>query len=86
MSLSERDRKILDFEESWWAHPGSKATAIRERLAMSPTRYYRILGELVESPEAMEHAPLLVRRLRLRRRERRRDRFEGAVQPHNPRR
>jgi Protein of unknown function (DUF3263) len=86
MGLSERDREILEFEESWWAHPGSKASAIRERLGISPTQYYRRLGELVESSDAMAHAPLLVRRLRLRRRQRRRDRFEGAAQPHDPRR
>jgi Protein of unknown function (DUF3263) len=86
MTLSERDRQILDFEESWWVQPGSKASAIRDQLGMSPTRYYRHLAELVESEDAMAHAPLLIRRLRLRRRQRRRDRFEGAAQPHDPRR
>jgi len=86
MGLNDRDREILAFEESWWANPGSKADAIRDRLGMSPTQYYRHLGALVESPTAMEQAPLLIRRLRLRRVQRRRDRFEGAAQPHNPRR
>ena len=86
MGLSDRDREILAFEESWWITPGSKGEGIRVRLGMSPTQYYRHLGELVESAEAMEHAPLLIRRLRLRRMQRRRDRFEGAAQPHDPRR
>ncbi len=86
MGLSQRDKEILEFEESWWVHPGTKASAIREQLGLSPTRYYRCLAELVESSEAMEHAPLLVRRLRLRRNQRRRYRFEGAAQPHHPRR
>jgi Protein of unknown function (DUF3263) len=86
MTLSERDRQILEFEESWWVQPGNKASAIRDQLGISPTRYYRQLAVLVESPDAMAHAPLLVRRLRLRRLQRRRDRFEGAVQPHDPRR
>jgi len=86
MGLSQRDMEILEFEGSWWASPGSKASAIRQRLGISPTHYYRRLAMLVESPDAMEHAPLLVRRLRLRRSQRRRDRFEGAAQPHHPRR
>ncbi|HUO49041.1 MAG TPA: DUF3263 domain-containing protein [Acidimicrobiales bacterium] len=86
MGLSDRDREILAFEESWWATPGSKGDAIRDRLGISSTQYYRHLGALVESSEAMEHSPLLVRRLRLRRVKRRRDRFEGAAQPHDPRR
>ncbi|HTS14721.1 MAG TPA: DUF3263 domain-containing protein [Candidatus Sulfotelmatobacter sp.] len=86
MGLSDRDRDILAFEESWWVTPGSKGDAIRNRLGMSPTQYYRHLGGLVESSEALEHWPLLIRRLRLRRMQRRRDRFEGAAQPHDPRR
>jgi len=86
MVLSQRDKEILEFEESWWTRPGSKASAIRDRLGLSPTRYYRLLAELVESPEAMAQSPLLVRRLRLRQSRRRRDRFEGAAQPNHPRR
>jgi len=86
VGLSDRDRDILAFEESWWVTPGSKGDAIRNRLGMSPTQYYRHLGGLVESSEALEHWPLLIRRLRLRRMQRRRDRFEGAAQPHDPRR
>ena len=53
MGLSDRDREILAFEESWWANPGSKADAIRDRLGISPTQYYRHLSSLVESAEAM---------------------------------
>jgi len=86
MTLTDHDREILAFEESWWVSPGNKADAIRARLGISPAKYYRHLSELVDSAEAMEHAPLLVRRLRLRRLQRRRDRFEGAAQPHDPRR
>jgi len=86
MTLNAEDRHILEFEGSWWTRPGAKATAIRERLGISPTRYYRRLGELVDTTEALHHAPLVVRRLRRRRHERRRDRFEGAAAPHHPRR
>ncbi len=83
MALSERDRAILDFERSWWKQSGSKTAAIRERLHLSPARYYQLLGTLVSSPEAGTYDPLLVRRLRRLRARRRRARLEGrpAVQP-----
>ena len=85
MALNELDRDILDFEESWWTRPGAKAAGIRDRLGMSPTRYYRRLAEIVDTVEALEHAPLVVRRLRRRRLDQRRGRFETTAAPH-PRR
>ncbi|MGI8753621.1 MAG: DUF3263 domain-containing protein [Acidimicrobiales bacterium] len=77
MELSDRDRAILDFEGSWWTEPSSKKDAIRATLALSPTRYYRILGVLVDTPEAAAYRPLVVHRLRRLRAHRRRGRFEG---------
>lgn len=62
--LSERDIDILDFERSWWKHAGIKEQAIKERFEMSATRYYQMLNDLLERPEAMEHDPILVKRLK----------------------
>jgi len=84
MSLTERDKSILDFERSWWAEPGVKETAIQERFELSASRYYQILGELLDAPEAMLHDPLLVRRLRRMRDNRRRARFEGRSVNERP--
>jgi hypothetical protein len=86
MPLTDRDRQILDFEQSWWTRPEKKAVAIRRHFGISPTKYYRQLGDLVDSGPALEHFPLLVRRLRRRRVERRRGRYEGAAEQQNPRR
>jgi hypothetical protein len=77
MALSDRDRAILDFERTWWMEPGSKEVAIRQRFALSPTRYYQVLGVLLASPEAVTYDPLVVRRLRRLRVDRRRARIEG---------
>jgi hypothetical protein len=86
MGLSDHDRQILDFEESWWTRPGAKAGGIRDHLGMSPTRYYRRLAELADSDDALAHAPLVVRRLRRRRLDQRRGRFETTAAPQHPRR
>jgi hypothetical protein len=77
VALSERERAILDFERSWWTEPGPKELAIRTRFKFSPTCYYRLLGLLIDSPDAASYDPLVVRRLRRIRDRRRRARYEG---------
>ncbi len=68
--LSERDRKVLDFEGSWWQFPGPKDRAISDYLEMSSTRYYQALRRLMDDDEAARYAPLTVHRLRKVRRDR----------------
>lgn len=77
MELSARARAVLDFERSWWRLPGPKEAAIRAYLGLSGTRYYRLLGELIDEPAALTYDPLTVRRLRRYRDDRRRARYEG---------
>lgn len=73
-ALGARDVEILDFERNWWKHAGPKEQGIRQRFDMSATRYYQILNGLLDRPEALEHDPLLVKRLRRLRSERQRAR------------
>jgi hypothetical protein len=61
--LDERQLSILAFEARAWQHPGAKAEAIRDELGISAARYYRILGELIDSPAALRRDPMLVKRL-----------------------
>jgi hypothetical protein len=77
VELTEHEKAVLDFERAWWIDGGSKDIAIRERLGMSAARYYQVLGVLTDAPEALDYDPLLVRRLRRTRRERRAARFGG---------
>jgi len=62
--LSERDREVLAFERQWWKYAGAKEQAIRELFDMSATRYYQVLNALIDSPAALAHDPMLVKRLR----------------------
>ncbi|GAA1939326.1 hypothetical protein GCM10009775_34230 [Microbacterium aoyamense] len=64
MPLTDRDRAILAFEAEWRRHVGAKEEAIRDDLGISPARYYQLLGRLIETAEAQEHDPMLVKRLR----------------------
>ena len=63
-SLSDRDRDILEFERHWWKYAGAKEQAVRELFEMSATRYYQVLNALIDSPAALAHDPMLVKRLR----------------------
>ena len=66
-ALPERDLRILDFERRSWRSQGAKELEIQETFAMSATRYYQLLNELIDRPEAAAFDPVLVKRLRARR-------------------
>ena len=72
--LIRRDREILAFERQWWKYAGAKEQAIREKFAMSATRYYQVLNALIDRPEALAFDPLLTKRLRRLRSARQRQR------------
>ncbi len=77
--LSARDAEILEFERTWWRSPGAKEQTIRESFDMSPTRYYQVLNALIDNPAALAVDPLLVKRLRRLRDERRRNRSASRL-------
>jgi hypothetical protein len=66
-ALQERDLRILAFERRMWPSQGAKELEIRDIFAISSTRYYQLLNELIDRPEAAAFDPVLVKRLRARR-------------------
>lgn len=72
--LTVRERELLAFERQWWRYAGAKEQAIRESFAISSTRYYQLLGLLIDRPEALAHDPMTVKRLRRLRVSRQRER------------
>jgi hypothetical protein len=70
--LSERDTRILTFERGIWRNQGAKEQDIAELLGITATRYYQLLNELIDSPEALKFDPVLVKRLRAQRTRRQR--------------
>jgi len=70
--LTEQDMRILAFERRGWRSAGVKEQAIAEVLDMSATRYYQLLNELIDRPEALAFDPVLVKRLRAQRARRQR--------------
>lgn len=79
-TLSERDRRILDFEREWTRHAGSKDEAVQQEFGLTPARYYQVLNTVIDSPDAIVYDPMLVRRLQRVRETRTRERT--LLQPH----
>jgi hypothetical protein len=65
--LTDLHREILEFERDWVAYAGTKDQVVRERFDLSPTDYHRLLNRIIDLPEAEDHEPRVVRRLRRRR-------------------
>jgi hypothetical protein len=73
-------RALLDFERGWSGPLTAKQRAIRESFGLSSARYHQLLDRALELPEALEHDPALVGRLRRLREARRGKRFARRVQ------
>lgn len=80
--FGERERKVLEFERNWWKYSGAKERAIRELFGFSATRYYTLLSEIIDMPEALEHDPILVKRLQRLRAFRQRQRMARRLGIH----
>jgi hypothetical protein len=79
--LSERHAAMLDFERSWWSNTEPRDQVIRARFQCSPDEYHAELTAVLDDPAALDHDPLVVRRLkrlRLRARKLRNDDAEVA--------
>jgi len=72
--FGDRERQILEFERFWWKYAGAKERAIKESLEMSATRYYQLLNQIIDMPEAVAYDPILVKRLQRLRAFRQRER------------
>ena len=63
-TLLALEQALLDFERVAFTFEGPKEDNIRRHLAISPTKYYRLLGDLIDEPGAFAYDPLTVARLR----------------------
>ncbi len=77
--ISERHQAMLEFERNFWTFDEPKETLIRARFNCSADEYYAELNDLLETPEAMDHDPLVVRRLQRQRLRRRRERLDTGT-------
>ena len=76
--LTDQERAILAFEANWWTHHGEKDALVLEHFGLPPDRYAAVLADLVDRPDALNHDPLVVRRLRRLRERNRRARSDGS--------
>lgn len=67
-TLTYPEKRILDFAarilQREWTVKGELEQAIRDEFDCSATRYYQILGWLIDQRQALAYAPVTVNRLR----------------------
>ena len=61
--FNDLDKAILAIEAQPWRFEGAKYDEIRARTGLSATGYYQRLNQIIDTPEALEHDPVTVRRL-----------------------
>jgi hypothetical protein len=76
--LSENEKRLLDFERSWWSAGTGRDEAVREQLGMGAADYHRAVNDLIDKPEALAYDGVLVRRLRRQRDSRRTQRSKST--------
>lgn len=62
-ALTEVEKRILALEQGFYRYAGVKDQQIFEAVRMSPTRYYQVLNELIDTDEAMRWDPMTCKRL-----------------------
>ena len=77
--LTPRELDMLAFERRQFAGSGAKEEAIAEAFGLSAARYYQMLNVVIDSVAAIEHDPMLVKRLQRLRDSRTRARSAGTV-------
>lgn len=63
-TLTDRDSAILELEAQRFDTAGGKEQAIRDRLGITPVRYYQRLNQLLDTEAALAAQPVMVNRLR----------------------
>ncbi|NQY55843.1 MAG: DUF3263 domain-containing protein [Ilumatobacteraceae bacterium] len=76
--LSERAAAMLDFERAWWNNDEPREQVIRARFQCSPDEYHAELTMVLDDPQALDHDPLVVRRLKRMRLRARKARLDAA--------
>jgi hypothetical protein len=62
--LTDLEKDVLAFERLRFQYQGAKAEAIFDRFPLTAHRYYQLVRSLLDRPEALQHDPQLVMRLR----------------------
>lgn len=65
--MTPTTEELLDFEDQWPRWSSRKDEAIRATFHIPPARYFQVLLRTIDTTEALEARPMLVRRLRRRR-------------------
>lgn len=62
--MTDDDKRMLDFAGQWWQTAGAAEDAIRREFGISAVRFWQLVNQLCDDPDAIKYAPTTVARLR----------------------
>src|SRR5690606_11391972 len=69
--MTDDEHTALTIEAAYWRYPGAKEARIRDELGWSATRHAEVVQALIDRPDVEAEEPMVVRRLRRLRDQRR---------------
>lgn len=64
MSLTDRDRAMLNLAGQRWNYAGNLEQRVRDEFGISLTRFWQLVNRLLDREDALAHDPVVVHRLR----------------------
>ena len=77
--LTDEHKAMIDLATGNYKYAGSLEDAAKQQFGLTPTRYWQILNQLLQTAEAAAYRPEAVRRLNARRRPR--TRLQSRILP-----
>lgn len=69
--MTEHERTAIELAAAHYRYPGAREHDAYEQLGLTSTRYWALVGRLLDRPDALAEMPVEVRRLRRLRDQRR---------------
>ncbi|WP_285291207.1 DUF3263 domain-containing protein [Arthrobacter sp. ISL-85] len=66
--LTDDHKAMIDLAAGNYKYAGSLEDLVKERFGLTPTRYWQVMNQLLQTSEAAAYRPEAVRRLNARRR------------------
>ena len=62
--MTDEEKRMLELAGARWRYAGSLEQSVRDELGISLTRFWQLVGRLIDREDVLAHDPVTVNRLR----------------------
>ena len=62
--MTDEEKRMLELAGARWRYAGSLEQSVRDELGVSLTRFWQLVGRLIDREDVLAHDPVTVNRLR----------------------